>query len=284
MHPILFEIPGTEFPLRSFGLLVVLGFLLGAHVYGRLGRKYSPDPDRDQAGFAAIPIWVLVGILVGARLMYVIVEILRGSETGKGYLSDPLSVLFYWQGGLVMYGGMFGAVLAGWWGIRKHKLPVWHAVDLAVVCCFLGLAVGRIGCLAVGDDFGRIVPEQYADLPFPIVVRVPTELPEGSLFTEGNAGQTLWATQIWMSLNALFLALLGAWWIGRRRYAGQVTLGLFLLYTVGRSAIEVFRGDEVRGVWAGGLSTSQIISIALALVCVVLIFRNRKLRDAVPPA
>ena len=54
MHPILFELPGG-FPLRSFGLMVVLGFLLGSHLYGRLGRRYSADPEATAAGYASVP-------------------------------------------------------------------------------------------------------------------------------------------------------------------------------------------------------------------------------------
>ncbi|MEC8494779.1 MAG: prolipoprotein diacylglyceryl transferase family protein, partial [Planctomycetota bacterium] len=77
MHPILFELPGG-FPLRSFGLMVVLGFLLGSHLYGRLGRRYSADPEATAAGYASVPLWILGGILLGARGMYVIVEVLQG--------------------------------------------------------------------------------------------------------------------------------------------------------------------------------------------------------------
>jgi hypothetical protein len=53
------------------------------------------------------------------------------------------------------------------------------------------------------------VPAEYATLPFPVVLHVPNPLPEHSLFGAENAGQVLWATQVWMSLNGFLLALLG---------------------------------------------------------------------------
>ena len=283
MYPILFEIPGLGLPLRSFGVMVVVGFLLGTYVLSRLGRKYAGGDEQQARGYAAVPVWVLIGILLGARVLYVLVEIVRGSSTGQGYLEDPISVLFYWQGGLVMYGGAFGGLLAGWMCSRKYDLAPMQVLDLGTISAFLGLAVGRVGCLLVGDDYGSIVAARFQDLPFPLVIHVPEALREGSLFSPENAGQILWATQIWMSVNALVIALVGLWILARRRYQGQVVGWLLLLYAITRSVIESFRGDEVRGVWAGGMSTSQIISVVLGLVCVVFLVRNRGRRDE-PPA
>ena len=109
-----------------------------------------------------------------------------------------------------MYGGFAGAMLLGTWAARRAGLHPWNALDTALVGGFVGLAVGRWGCLLVGDDYGRIVPEKYAHLPFPLTIRVPslewlTAHPK-SLFDDGLAGKVLWATQPWMSLNALAVA------------------------------------------------------------------------------
>ncbi|MEM9800727.1 MAG: prolipoprotein diacylglyceryl transferase family protein [Planctomycetota bacterium] len=278
MHPILFEIPGLGIPLRSFGLMVVLGFLLGSFLFGRLGERYALDPEAEAPGFASVPMWILVGILLGARAMYVIVEVLKGSETGQRYLSDPLTMLYYWEGGLVMYGGTFGGILLGLYAAKKHGLRLFHALDLGMTAGFFGLAVGRVGCLLVGDDFGQVVPESAEGLPFPIVLRVPDPLPAESLFGEANAGQFLWATQPWMTINAVLLGLLGLWLIPRRRYAGQVTLILLTLYSIGRFTIESFRGDRIRGLWFDDrFSTSQLVSLAMGAIAVVLllVFRGR---------
>lgn len=278
MHPILFELFG--FPLRSFGLMVVLGYLLGSYLFERLGRRYEPDPEATAAGYASVPLWILLGILLGARGMYVLVEILRESENGKAYLEDPLSILAIWEGGLVMYGGTFGGIALGLWAARRHGLRLWHALDMGLAAGFFGLAVGRVGCLLVGDDYGKVVPEGARDLPFPLVIHVPETLPDGSLFGEENAGQILWATQPWMSMNAVLLGLIGLFLLKRRRYAGQVTLVLLVLYSIGRYTIETFRGDGIRGLWFdGALSTSQLVSMvvgSLSLVLLVVLARRRE--------
>ncbi len=281
MHPVLFEIPGLGFELRSFGPMVALGFLLCSWVFGRLARRYDPDTDPER--WAELPIWVLVGILVGARLLYVLIEVLRGSETGSHFLSDPLHVLAFWEGGLVMYGGFFGGILAGLWGCRRNRIQYSRALDLGLASCFFGLFVGRIGCLLVGDDYGSVVPAGLADWGLPIVLHVPDPLPEGSLFGEHNAGRALYATQVWMSLNGLWMGFLGLWLLRRERYTGWTALVLVAVYAVMRFLIELFRGDEVRGVWFGGaISTSQLISIAAVVGVLVILIRNRSRREPAP--
>ena len=284
MHPYLFSIPlwfrDEPFHLRSFGVLVAFGFLFGANVLQRLVKKYGDDPEQDAERYSSIIMWTLFGVFGGARAMYVIVEILRDSPIGQRYLEDPLSMLFFWEGGLVMYGGFAGGALAG---VMKAKLlgVRWvHALDMALVAAFFAQAIGRVGCLLVGDDFGKIVPEKYEHLPFPITLHVPDPLPEGSLFGADNAGQVLWATQTWMSLNALFLGIIAWRILARRRYAGQVTLWVIVLYAIGRYVIEMFRGDAIRGLWFDGLmSTSQLISVSAGLVALVLLIVHRGRRD-----
>ena len=285
MHPYLFELNlpflAEPFRLRAFGAMVAIAFLVGAHILQRLAARHGDDPSGDPARFSAMTMWALFGIFGGARLMYVVVEILRDSETGRSYLADPLSMLFFWEGGLVMYGGMIGGVCAGMWRARLEGVRLWNGLDLGMTAAFFAQSIGRVGCLMVGDDYGAVVPEAYRNLPFPITVQVPDPLPPGSLFGAQNAGEVLWATQPWMSINALLLGIVAWSILQRRRYAGQVSLWVLLLYSITRFAIEHFRGDAVRGKWfTDTLSTSQLISIVAAMVCVVLLVRGRGRTDA----
>ncbi len=280
MHPILFTIPGFDFPVRSFGLMVAAGFLLGTWILGTLVQRGSPNAARDLERYGALPVWVLVGVVLGARALYVIVEISRGSETGHEYTSEPWKIIAIWKGGLVMYGGMFGGMLGGVLCARRLKIPVWNALDLGVTAAFFGQAVGRVGCLLVGDDFGAVVPERWRDLPFPLTLHVPKPLPDDSLFGAANAGQILWATQPMMTIKALIIGCVGLWMLKRRRYAGQVALVLILLYAILRSVVENFRGDEIRGIWFGGaISTSQMISAVSGSIALALLIARRNRRE-----
>ncbi len=282
MHPILFEIPGLGFPVRSFGLMVALGFLLGSFLIGKLAARYSDDPKLDPQRFANVTVWLVVGVIVGARLMYVLVEVLRDSNTGRSFRADPMSILYVWQGGLVMYGGLIGAMTLGMWAAKREGLDPRRAADIGLVGGFCGQAVGRVGCLLVGDDYGKVVPKDLEWLPFPITLRVPAVLPHDSLFGLENQGHLLWATQPLMSIKALIVAFIGWQVLKRRRYGGQAALWMLFSYGVLRFSVELLRGDNVRGVWFGGaISTSQIVSIGLVLVCGGLLLKFRGRRD--PP-
>lgn len=280
MHPILFEIPGLGFPVRSFGLMVALGFLLGSYLVGKLAERWSDDPAKDPARFSAVMLWVVVGVIAGARLMYVVVEVLRGSRTGQGFRDDPMSVLYVWQGGLVMYGGMVGAMVLGVWASKREGLHPWRALDIGLVGGFCGQAVGRVGCLLVGDDYGKLVPEHLQWLPFPITLRVPAELPHDSLFGLENAGRVLYATQPLMSIKALIVAFIGWQVLKHRRYGGQAALWMIFSYGILRFCVELLRGDSVRGVWFGGaISTSQIVSIVMVVLSSAMLLRFRGRHD-----
>ncbi len=276
MHPILFELPGG-FKLRSFGVMVALGFILASWMFVRLAARGAKDPSAERARLEALPMWILLGIVIGARSLYVVVELCRGSETGQAYLDKPWEVLFIWQGGLVMYGGLIGAAIGGYLGTQKLGLSFWRTFDSALTAGFLGQAVGRVGCLLVGDDHGAVVPERWRHLPFPITLRVPDPLPDQSLFGLENQGQVLWATQPWMSAKALLLFALGLWLLERKRFDGQVALILLIGYAVLRYGVECFRGDSVRGLWFdGAISTSQLISLMLVVASLVLYVRRAR--------
>lgn len=281
MFPTLLEL--GDFRLPAFGPMVAIGFLVGTWLFARLARRYEPGPEHDPEPWAEVPVWILVGILIGARLLYVTVEVLRDSAVGQRFVEEPWTMLFFWQGGLVMYGGLAGGITGGLLCVRRRRIPFWHGLDLGLSAAWFGLAIGRIGCFLVGDDFGRIVPAEHADWPFPLVLHVPDPLPEDSLFGAENAGQTLYATQIWMSLNALLMGFVALWLLKRRTFYGQVALVMVAYYAVARSVIEAFRGDEIRGTWFdGAVSTSQLISIGAGVAALVLLFVRRT--DRVQPA
>jgi phosphatidylglycerol:prolipoprotein diacylglycerol transferase len=325
VHPVLFEIPGLGWPVPSFGVMVALGFLLATWLWGRFLARYGDDPKGDPERGAQVGTWVLIGVIAGARLLYVGVEVTRylsadltpamaryldvgergtaaldpagaaeieaARELAVGYdfVHHPVEILFVWKGGLVMYGGFAGALLLGLRAAKRSGLRPWNALDTGLVCGFFGLMVGRIGCFLVGDDYGSVVNEEWAHLPFPITLQVPAlawlEAHPKSMFDHDLAEKTLWATQIWMSVNALCVALVGWWVLRHRRWVGQAAAVIFLQYAVTRFAIECFRGDAIRGVWFGGaLSTSQLISIPAALFGLWLLWKNRGRRDALVPS
>ncbi|MDE0897142.1 MAG: prolipoprotein diacylglyceryl transferase [Planctomycetota bacterium] len=293
MYPVLFELPIFGFPIRSFGVMLAIGFLVAAYLWTRLMPRFGEDPKNDPERVSDATFAILVGVVCGGRLVYVIVESLRYLSSndqfsaGYRYLHEPLSIFKVWEGGLVMYGGFFGAILMGLWSSKRRGLNPLNALDTALVAGFFGQGIGRIGCLLVGDDFGSVVPEAQRGMPFPIQIQVPslewlTAHPE-SLFPHNLAGETLWATQPWMTMNAIVISAVGYWMLKKRKYMGQAALVMLVHYAITRYIIESFRGDSIRGLWFDGMfSTSQLISILSGLIMVLLLIKFRGRRDNAP--
>jgi phosphatidylglycerol---prolipoprotein diacylglyceryl transferase len=91
--------------------------------------------------------WAVAGGVVGARLFHVLDHLPYYSER-------PLEAFAIWQGGIAVYGGFVGGVLAGAVAARLLGVPVWPALDAGALGMLVGQAVGRIGCTINGDAWG----------------------------------------------------------------------------------------------------------------------------------
>ncbi len=247
MWPELFTIPFLGLPLRSFGLLVGIGFLVAVGFGARLASRYGADPLKDPDRWSGdVAFWILIGVLGGGRLAYVLLN-------WNQYADQPLSALKIWEGGLVMYGGLILALVLGGWKAKKLGMPIWQSADFGLTAGFLGQAIGRVGCLLVGDDFGK-----PTDVPWAITF--PDPLRAGSAFPPELAGIPVHPTQPYMTLKALGLMLLGLWLLKRKRFHGQVACVLLMGYAVLRFVIEFYRGDAGArgGIFKEGLSPAEV--------------------------
>ena len=136
----------------------------------------------------------------------------------------------------------------------------------------LGQAIGRIGCLMAGDDYGR-----------------PTRMPWAVTFTDPDAasiggaplGVPLHPVQVYESIvcAGLFVVLIRL--LRRKRFDGEVILAYTALYAIARFALEFYRGDADRGFVVGWLSTSQFISAIVGPTAMTLFAaRGRRARRA----
>ena len=151
MYPVLFEIAG--FPITSFGAMLAVAAVVALWVFrGELRRSGLPESGVD-AALAGI-----LGGVAGAKLLWVV------EHLG----TDEWTSLLFSRGGLSWFGGFAGGVLAGAIVIRRQRLPLMATIAAATPALAIGHAVGRIGCLLVGDDYGT-----------------PTDLPWGIAFPEG---------------------------------------------------------------------------------------------------
>ena len=153
MHPELFEIPFTNgLTVKSYGLMMVIGFLLAVTIIRKLSKNITPDSQM----VTNAALYALIAGIVGARVFYVL------HYFGK-FRGDLLSVFAIWEGGLELLGGVLFAMTVIILYLRFHKLPVRRYLDILAVGLMVALAFGRIGCLLNGCCFGK-----PANLPWAI--------------------------------------------------------------------------------------------------------------------
>jgi len=198
--------------------------------------------------------------------------------TEPEYRQNPrllLSLDFLRSGG-VFYGGLIGALLAGFFLMRRWKLPWWKTADACAPGIALGNFFGRQGCFSAGCCWGK-----------------PTTLPWGVQFTEAGheitgvpTGVHLHPTQLYESFTMLIVFFFLLWLHKKKKFSGQVILVYVVVYATVRFLIEFVR-DDPRGDILGlttmtGLSTSQLIGLVAGIAALVaLIVRWRRANASV---
>lgn len=293
MHPVLFHI--GSFPIHTYGVLIVTGFLLAMYIAYRDARRQGAFVD-EVLDFA---FWALLGGMVGARLVFIAVNwrtyfIDRPFERVDALGISLPSVLVFWKGGLVFYGAALGGFAAFVWYCRKYKLPMLRFADVIIIGLPLAHAFGRMGCVAAGccwgdpmyhfDVDGKVVADFFVTASFPdgalaynSMLSSMREQPEVLQYMR-KAHETvpLFPAQWFEAFGELVVFFVLLFTRSRKWFHGQILLMYGLMYPILRSSIEVFRGDAERGyVIPGILSTSQFISLAVATAALVTILKLR---------
>jgi phosphatidylglycerol:prolipoprotein diacylglycerol transferase len=274
MHPILIQL--GKLPIHTFGVLMGAAFLAGILISMRNARMWGLDPEE----IFNLSFWIMLSGIGGARLVYIIIDLLQKGADSE-FLTRPIAWLAIWEGGLVWYGGFIGATLTVLWYARRFQMPVWRVCDALAPATFIGLAIGRIGCLMAGDDFGR-----PTTVPWGIVFRNP----EALVYPDSLRGVPLHPTQIYMEAKSFSIGVFLMWFLRKRKsFDGQMLALALLVYPPLRAIVEIYRGDFQRGYWIPGvLSTSQGIGLVMVIVGVAFwIWRRRRapeMKAAAPAA
>lgn len=264
MYPELLRI--GDFPISSFGLMLVLAFL-ASYFQLRWGLRKLDAGDEDDA--AALVFAAGFFGIVGAKIYYAI-------------LYQDWRLLFD-RSGLVWYGGFLLAVAALLWTIHRRRLPWWPTIDAMSLGLALGYAFGRIGCFLVGDDYGvptdrpwgvvfpegAAPPSTAANLRYQFGVDVPASIPDDRLLA-------VHPTQLYETGGALLIWGLGIWMLRRRYPAGVTGMAVLALLCVERFLVELFRAKDDR--FLGVMTVAQALSLAILVVALALLARRWKSR------
>lgn len=225
------------------GIFTAVGFVAGARLLLATTRRRGVD---DELIYSMLYRGA-IGALIGARIAYAL-------NHWSDYSDDPLSVLAVWEGGISLFGGIFGGVLAAVPVMHRERLSFWRLMDAAAPGLALGILIGRVGDLLVGDHLGE--PTDFVlgfrctgqDTASRCAAAVGEGVHQPALYDMANAG-------------SLLIALL----VLRRRprWDGFLILVFAAWYGAGRFLEDFFRIDDTVAV---GLSGSQLTALTLVVV------------------
>lgn len=246
--------------IRPHGILIAVGFLAGA----RLMQRYTrPRGIADEALWRILG-WGLVGGLVGMRVAWVLGHWRE--------LGSPLESFAIWNGGMSLLGGLIGAVLVGGFVARREGLPVLPLLDMAAPGLALGIAIGRVSDLIIGDHLGK-----------------PTSMPWGFRYVGGvdplagvpPLGTVVHPVALYDLILTTVLLIVLIRFLRSPRATGSAIALFTLWYSTGRVFTDVFRTDPRR---LAGLTGSQLTALLFILVTVVALWlrARRTARAPVP--
>ena len=265
VHP--FAIPirlgSFDFEVSGFGIAVLCAFLIAHLVSERelLRRGYEFEARHvSDVLFAAV-----IGTLVGGKLYYV------------AFITHDWRTILS-RGGFVFWGGFLGAVAACWATIRLRRLAFARYADVAGIAIAAGYAVGRTGCWAVGDDYGK----WYRG---PLAVSFPHGIPPTTVASMRDSFHA--SFPLWMDPSAVVgvvptqllevaggLAMFGILWhLRRHTHADGWLFGVYgVLAGVERFLVEFLRIKDDRFF---ALSVAQCIAIGIAVAGAVVMWARR---------
>ena len=251
--------------LTGFGIAMMAAFGIAHSVAQEVLRQRGDDDEiMNDVTFAA-----LIGTIVGGKVYFAVNE----SFAGRDFVSALFS-----RAGFVYWGGFLGSVLLSWLVIRWRKQPFLRIADGAAVGIAAGYAIGRTGCWAVGDDYGRpwdgplavsfprgMPPSTVANMNAEFHANLPASLSPDTVVS-------VYPTQLLeIALGVVMFMIL--WRMRRHEHGAGWLFGMYcLLAGVERFIVEFFRakGDVV-----GPLTSAQWVALAIGAVGVLLLTTRR---------
>ena len=228
--------------------MIALAFVFGLWTATRRARLVNVSPE----AIADVTLWIMLGVIVGARTTYVV------TYWKDEFAGQPLTEIFaIWHGGLVFYGGLVGAIIAGTIYLRWKKLPLWKIADVLAPSIALGSVFGRIGCFLNGCCYGRACAAPWA-------VSFPAENPLHPPTTPVHP------TEIYDALLNLGLYFFLSWLFRRKKFDGQIFAAYLICYAFTRSFVEHFRGDYTDAHHHFGLTPAQLTSVPILVAGLTL--------------
>lgn len=231
-----------SFPVSSFGLSLLLAFLLSTFIIWRITRVYDIDSEQviDQI------LLTIGGALIGARLYFVLLHLSLFDSVAKFFLINRYPGLLFW-------GAFSGGFFTLWYFNRKKKLNFWQIADYITPGLFLALSVTSIGCLLGSCQYGLITLPPFGITQIGIVgKRFPLQIIEAIL--NFSAFLFFWKSVLKFHIPSQIAS------------KGLIILGLIKLF------LEPVRGDSLIIIF--GITSGYIWSLLLIIYGTMIYYKN----------
>ncbi len=255
IYPVIFRIGSLE--LRWYGLCyflaIFVSFLLSSW------RIRHQEAKLNQAKLEDYYFWVIFGVVIGARLGYVIFYQWSYYSTRLPEIFLPVQfeggIHFTGISGLSFHGGWIGSIVATWFFCRKNKISFWEQVDFIVPSVPAGYIFGRLGNFLNGELWGRMTNSWV-----------------GMIFPSDPSQLARHPSQLYEMAGEGFLLFLILWPLRNRKFfSGWMLCAYALGYGVIRFMVEYFREPDAQlGLLAGGFSMGQWLCISMMGIAVIL--------------
>lgn len=258
-----FTLFGHEFSLNWYGLLIALGFLLAVIYALKRAQQFDIDPDR----MIDVVLVAAIFAFIGARLYYVLF-----CDDRAQYFENPIRILYVWEGGLGIYGGIIFAFIAGLIMCRVRKVNAPAMFDLASLGFLIGQGIGRWGNFFNQEAFGG-----NTDLPWGMTGDIiqSGEKDSGYVLTD-PVHPTFLYESLWCLLGFILLHILSK---KAYKFKGEIFSLYLVWYGAGRFMIESLRTDSL---YFGAMKVSQLVAILSIIGGVALFFLLRAHANTLP--
>ena len=235
--------------IRFYGIVIAIGLML-AVIYGMKRSKHFGLKEDDILDGV---LWIVPLSILCARAYYCIFA-------WEEFASNPISVLYIWNGGIAIYGSVIGAFIGVVLFCLIKKVKLGAVLDLVALGFLIGQFIGRWGNFFNREAFGAATDSFFR-----------MGLYNDVLKTWEYYHPTFLYESLWNFVGFIALHFLSK----KRQYDGQIALGYAFWYGLGRTFIEGLRVDSL---YIGSFRVSQLLAaiscFAAMTALVVLCFRR----------
>ena len=259
--------------IHLYGVIIAAGLMLAVLYACRRSREFGIKEDDVIDGV----LWVTPFAIICARLYYCLFS-------WDSYADDPISILYIWNGGLAIYGGVLAGILTAYIMCRIKKIKFLHFADIAIPGLLVGQILGRWGNFFNREAFGQYTDNLFAmELPLNAVRSmddITQEMLAHARVVDGVTYVQVHPTFLYESLWNLAILIFLLLWTKHKKFDGELFYYYLFFYGLGRFWIEGLRTDQLK-MWVTGVPVSQALALVMMAASAVLYvygYRHRKER------